>query len=78
MYGISIEWLFEAAEGFDVDKAIEVMAVGKGTREVETGVLLRYIQDTYMVAFEVARDVLNVLVQIGRVVISSFATVRFL
>lgn len=78
MYGNSTEWLFETAEEFDADKAIKAMAADKGTKEVETSVLLRYIQDTYMVAFEAARDVLNVLVQIGRAMISSFATVRFL
>lgn len=69
--------LLERAQSFDADRAISATSGDIAGREVTTSALLSYIQKIYQVAFEAARDILNVLVQTGRAQISSFTTVRF-
>ncbi|MGV2982074.1 hypothetical protein ACNPNP_00090 [Microbacterium sp. AGC85] len=67
---------FEAAKTFDTQQALEAVAGDQTTREVTTSLLLRYIQRVFSYSFELARDVLNVLVRLGRATRSSFTTVR--
>jgi hypothetical protein len=68
---------FEVAKAFDTKKALREVGGDAATGEVTTSLLLRYIQRVYSYSFELARDVLNVLVRLGRARRSSFTTVSF-
>ena len=65
-----------AAKDFDVNEALVAAGGDAETREVKASSLIRYIQSTLMLSFERARDMLNVLVELGRAVWTSFSVVR--
>lgn len=67
---------FDVAREFDLARARE--EVGDTEGMALTSLLLRYIQRVYSMPFELARDVLNVLIRLGKLARSSFTTVRFL
>ena len=75
---VDSETLLETARSFDLNQALYATSEDPARKEVRTGALLRYIQQVYQVDFGAARDLLNVLVQIGSLRISSFTTVRFM
>lgn len=66
----------DAAKQFDIDKAFTAVGGDRATHEVRASSLIRYIQTTYRYTFERARDLLNVLVELGRAVWSTFSVVR--
>lgn len=67
---------FEAAERFDIELAFSKVGGDAQTHEVAASRLIRYIQNSLQYTFERARDLLNMLVELGRAVWSTFSVVR--
>ncbi|MBZ4488078.1 hypothetical protein LQ938_11625 [Microbacterium sp. cx-55] len=66
----------EAAKQFNIEGAFEAVGGNPATHEVAASRLIRYIQANLHYTFERARDFLNILVEMGRAVWSTFSVVR--
>lgn len=66
----------EAARQFNIEGAFEAAGGNPSTHEVAASRLIRYIQTSLRYSFERARDLLNILVEMGRAVWSTFSVVR--
>lgn len=68
--------LLATAREFNTHEAFTAAGGDSETGEVKASSLVRYIRSTLMISFELARDFLNILVELGRVAWTSFSVVR--